>query len=221
MHYPRNPKILNLKTLQINLFLFFYYLPVLWFLSKEHPLPSKLSTLSPHLQRENTSYCAQRSLLNPEFYKNVQVKLLWSSGPAGVYNLHQAYPQVLLSVWGPSNSEHSLHDSWMEDAQKHATIIILGTSCRDYKSALGFLNLSTFFDRTHELIIKFWKSLLTNGKHRSILPPSASISRHTRHNSKLEPVKCRTNGFANCFVQYFLSAINKWIESCAIFRKWG
>ena len=84
-------------------------------------------------------------------------------------------------VWGPQTQNIAYMTDELEHVQKCATRIILGPRFSRYESALEFLNLPTLFDRRQELIMKFGKSLLTNKKHRSILPPSASISRYTRH----------------------------------------
>ena len=112
-------------------------------------------------------------------------------------------------VWGPQTQNIAYMTDELEHVQKRATRIILGPRFISYESALELLNLPTLFDRRHELIMKFGNSLLTNEKHRSIFPPSASISRYTRHYNKLEPVKCRTNRFANSFVPYFVRAFKK------------
>ena len=114
-------------------------------------------------------------------------------------------------VWGSQTQNTAYMADELEHFQKRATRIIFGPSFSSYESALGLLNLPTLFDRRHELIMKFGKWISTNEKNRSILPPSASISRHSRHCNKLEPVKCRTNRFANSFVPYFVRAFNKCI----------
>ena len=93
-------------------------------------------------------------------------------------------------VWGPQTQNTAYMVDELENVQKRATRIKLGPNFSSYESALELLNFLTLFDRRQRLIMKFEKSLLTNEKHRSILPSSTSINRHTRNYNKLEPVKC-------------------------------
>ena len=112
-------------------------------------------------------------------------------------------------VWGPQAQNTAYMSEELEDVQKRATKIILGPRYESYEHALVVMSLPTLFARRHDLIMRFGKSLMSNEKHRSILPPTAPTPKLTRHQNRLQPVKCRTNRFANSFVPYFVSVLNK------------
>ena len=68
-------------------------------------------------------------------------------------------------VWGPQTQNTAYMADELEHVQKHAIKIILGPRFSNDESAHELLNLPTLFDRRYELIMKFWKSLLTNEKN--------------------------------------------------------
>ena len=97
----------------------------------------------------------------------------------------------------------------IENVQKRAIKIILGTSYIDYDNALSTLGLTTMTDTFQQNLRLFGSKLLDNPRHRHMLPPAAPRpQRATRTHNTLVPIRARTDRYKNSPIPAIVKLIN-------------
>ena len=105
-----------------------------------------------------------------------------------------------------------VHPQWV---QKRVLRIILWPNYPGYAAALAQLGLTSLRERREQLTLRLGLSMLRSPRHRGQLPPTLGRihGRNTRHQHRLQPVRCRTERRKRSFVPYVVELINNHFDN--------
>ncbi|CAH1244451.1 MRC2 [Branchiostoma lanceolatum] len=111
-------------------------------------------------------------------------------------------------VWSPGLT--ATQSSQIENVQRRACRIILGSNYTRYREARCYLGLPTLQERREQLILKFGRGLLKSNIFREWLPPTRgeTSGRTTRSCHKLNTISARTNRFKNSAIPHIVRLLN-------------
>ena len=130
--------------------------------------------------------------------------------------IYKGYVRPILEyavpVWSSGLTQQQ--NDALEQLQKRACKIIMGTTFQNYKQSLNELELSTLASRRVDICYKFAHGLLKNDKFNSWLPELRSQSHNyqLRDNKQLSVPFCRTARYKNSPIPYLTrlwNTINK------------
>ncbi len=97
----------------------------------------------------------------------------------------------------------------LERVQKRACRIILGSVYTSYDEALITLDLTSLSERFHRDLTQFGLKLMTNGRHKNMLPAILQLpERSHRRTNLIQPIRAVTERYKNSAIPSIVKIVN-------------